>query len=102
MGKKDVPPTHWKRLKVPALETLFNKKATANSVLSASIDSMNLPDAVAQAAKEETGMVNFRGTWRNSSRKWCNENRDDLRSIIRAAAKLPANDQARINVAARD
>ena len=101
MGKKHVSPTHWERLKVPALETLFSKNATGNSDLVATIDSMNLPDAVAQAAKRETGMVNFRGTWRNSSRKWCKQNRDDLRSIIRAAIKLPANDQARINLAAR-
>ena len=73
MGKKHVSPTHWKRLKTPALENLFNKKATANSNLSATIDSMNLPSAVAQFAKRDTGMVNFRGTWRNSSRKWCQQ-----------------------------
>lgn len=101
MGKKDVSPTHWRHLKVPALESLFSRKATADSTLSATIDSMKLPHAVAQSAKEETGMVNFRGTWRNSSRKWCQQNRDDLRSILRTAAALPANDQARINLAAR-
>src|SRR5438132_7271915 len=101
MGKKHVSPTHWQRLKVPALGTLFSKNATGNSDLAATIDSMSLPDGVAQAAKRETGMVNFRGTWRNSSRKWCKQNRDDLRSIIRAAAKFPATDHARLNVAAR-
>jgi hypothetical protein len=101
MGKKSASPTHWKRLKVPALEALFGRNATSNSDLAAIIASMNLPDAVAHAAKKETGMVNFRGTWRNSSRKWCKQYRDDLRSIIRAAAEFPANDQTRINVAAR-
>jgi hypothetical protein len=100
-GKKPVSPTHWKRLKIPALENLFNKKATVNSDLSATIDSMNLPSAVAQFAKRDTGMVNFRGTWRNSSRNWCQQNRDNLRSIISAALKLPANDQARFNLADR-
>ena len=101
MGTKHVSPTHWKRLKIPALETLFNKKATADPNLSATIDSMNLPTAVAQFAKQDTGMVNFRRTWRNSSRTWCQQNRDDLRSIIRAASSLPANDHARINLASR-
>lgn len=101
MGKKQVSTGHWKRLKVPALETLFSKRAASGSDLLGMIDSMNLPAAVAQAAKKETGMVNFRGTWRNSSRNWCTQNRDDLRSVIGAAATLPANDQARINLAAQ-
>lgn len=100
MGAKDVAPTHWKRLKIPALENLFKKTATADSNLTVTIDSMNLPSPVAQRAKQDTGMVNFRPTWRNSSRKWCQQNRDDLRNIISAASKLPANDQARINLAA--
>jgi hypothetical protein len=69
MGKKNVSPTHWKHLKIPALENLFNKKATSNSSLSATIASMNLPSTVAQFAKLDTGVVNFRSTWRNSSRK---------------------------------
>jgi hypothetical protein len=101
MGTKHVSPTHWKRLKIPALETLFNKKATADPNLSATIDSMKLPTAVAQFAKQDTGMVNFRRTWRNSSRTWCQQNRDDLRIIISAASSLPANDRARINLAFR-
>jgi hypothetical protein len=101
MGAKDVSPTHWKRLKIPALENLFKKTSSADSNLSVTIDSMNLPSPVAQLAKQDTGMVNFRPTWRNSSRKWCQQNRDDLRNIISAASKLPANDQARINLAAR-
>ena len=62
---------------------------------------MNLPSAVAQSAKRDTGMVNFRGTWRNSSRKWCQHNLDDLRNIISAASQLPANDQARFDLAAQ-
>jgi hypothetical protein len=98
MGKKDVSPTHWKRLKIPALETLFNNTAIADSNLSATIDSMNLPPAVAQFAKQDTGMVNFRGTWRNSSRKWCQQNRVDLGSIIRCrvetSSKRPSENQS--------
>ncbi len=101
VGKKQVSPSHWKRIKIPALENLFNQKATLNSDLSATIDSTNLPPAVAQFAKRDTGMANFRGTWRNSSRKWCQQNRDDLRSIISAASQLPANDQARFDLAGR-
>ncbi len=101
VGKKQVSPSHWKRIKIPALENLFNEKATLNSDLSATIDSTNLPPAVAQFAKRDTGMANFRGTWRNSSRKWCQQNRDDLRSIISAASQLPANDQARFDLAGR-
>jgi hypothetical protein len=89
MGKKHVSATHWKRLKIPALETIFNKKATADPNLSATIDSMNLPSAVAQFAKQDTGMVNFRRTWRNSSRKWCQQHRDELRSILSAAEQDP-------------
>lgn len=101
VGRKQVSATHWKRLKIPALENLFHKKATANSDLSATIDSMNLPSAVAQLAKRDTGMVNFRGTWRNSSRKWCQQNRDDLRTIISAGLELPASNETRIKLADR-
>ena len=32
MGAKDVSPTHWKRLKIPALENLFKKTATATLI----------------------------------------------------------------------
>jgi hypothetical protein len=98
MGKKHVSTAHWKRYKIPALETLFSKNAAASSDLSVTIDSMNLPDAVAQAAKKETGMVNFRGTWRNSSRKWCRQNRDDLRRIDwgcgQTSSKRPSTNQS--------
>lgn len=87
MGTKDVSPTHWKRLKVPALESLFKKTATPGPNLSVTVDSMNLPSPVAQLAKQDTGMVNFRPTWRNSSRKWCQQNRDNLRSIISTASE---------------
>lgn len=92
---------HWRKLKVPALKSLFSPNAPdVVDDLSAAVDSMNLPLAVAQSAKKETGMVNFHGTWRKSSRPWCRENRDDLMKIIRAAANL-ANDQARFEVARR-
>jgi hypothetical protein len=101
MGTKGVSSNHWTRLKVPALESLFGNAASANSDLSATIDSMGLPATVATAAKEETGMINFRGTWRNASRKWCAQNLDDLRSIISDAAKLQSDDHARFDLASR-
>ncbi len=102
VSRKGVSRNHWKKLKAPALAALFNKQLPkVRDDLSATIDSMNLPQAVVQAAKKDTGMVNFRGTWRNSSRKWCGVNRDDLRTIIGTAAKLPTNDQARFDLATR-
>lgn len=100
--RKAGSPQRWKKYKIPALALLF-KKSTPNvrDGLSATIDSMKLPKVVAQSAKEKTGMVNFRGTWRNSSREWCKTNRDDLTKIIRAAAHLSTNDQSRFDLAAR-
>src|SRR5436853_223403 len=102
VSRKGVSPNHWKKLKVPALAVLFDKGIlSVRDGLSTAIDSMKLPQPVAQAARVETGMVNFRGTWRNSSQEWCRKNRDELRKIIAAAANLPANDQARFDLAAR-
>ena len=99
---KRIPTNHWKKLKVPALASLFNKNAhDLSDDLPATINAMSLPQAVAQAAKQETGILNARGTWRNSSRDWCDENRTELMNIIRFAAKLPANDQARFDLAER-
>jgi hypothetical protein len=99
---KKVSTDHWRKLKIPALASLFNESAPdLADGLSAAIDSMTLPQAVAQSAKRETGMVNARGTWRKSSRKWCGENRAGLIKIIRTAADLPANDQARFDLAER-
>ena len=97
-----VPTNHWKKLKVPALASLFSRNVPhIGDDLSASIDSLKLPKAVAQAAKLETGILNARGTWRNSSRKWCEEHHSDLMEIIRTATKFPANDQARYDLAER-
>jgi hypothetical protein len=99
---KRVPTNHWKKLKVPALASLFHKSTLSiTDDLSASIDALKLPKAVAQAAKLETGILNARGTWRNSSRKWCGEHHFDLMEIIRTAARLPTNDQARFDLAER-
>jgi hypothetical protein len=99
---KRVPTNHWKRLKVPALASLFSRNVpNIGDDLSASIDALKLPKAVAQAAKLETGILNARGTWRNSSRKWCGEHHSDLMEIVRTAAKFPANDQARFDLAER-
>jgi len=99
---KRVPTNHWKKLKVPALASLFHKTTpTITDHLSATIDALGLPKAVAQAAKLETGILNARGTWRNSSRKWCGEHHSELMEIIRIAAHFPTNDQARFDLAER-
>lgn len=99
MGARGISSDHWKRLKIPALATLFERKVSVNSTLAKTVDSMHLPTTVARAAREQTGMVNFRGTWRNASRKWCSQHRNALRRIIRAAAKFPGNDRYRYDLA---
>jgi hypothetical protein len=99
---KRVPTNHWKKLKVPSLASLFDKNApTLTDDLSTAIDALHLPKGVDQAAKHETGILNARGTWRKSSRKWCRENRTDVMEIIRTAANLPSNDQSRFDLAER-
>lgn len=99
---KVVPTNHWKKLKVPALASLFDKNIpTVTDDLSTTINALRLPKGVAQAAKHETGILNARGTWRKSSREWCRENRSAVMEIIRTAAKLPANDQSRFDLAER-
>jgi hypothetical protein len=102
INQEGVSPNHWKKLKLPALALLFNKaNPKLEEDLSETIDSMSLPQAVAQSAKQDTGIVNFRGTWRNSSREWCGDNLDALTKIISAAVNLPKNDQARFDLATR-
>jgi hypothetical protein len=101
-NRRGVTANHWKKLKVPALESLFDKKIPLiDDDLSKTIDSGKLPPDVAQAAKRKTGMVNARGTWRKSSRGWCTHNETELTRIIRDAANLPANNQSRFDLAAR-
>ena len=67
--------------------------------LPASLNAMDLPDNVREAASKTTGMVNFRNVWRNSSRKWCHANRKQIVVLIQRALQLKANDQTRFNLA---
>jgi hypothetical protein len=93
---------HWKKYKVPALASLFNEdRPNDRADLSATIDAMKLPTAVAKSAKRKTGMINFRNPWRKSSLGWCKKNQNDLRKTIRDAANLSISNGARLDLAAR-
>ena len=95
---------HWRKLKIEALRQLFpqGKKvlqlSRATSLQNA-LNQLALPKNVQQAAAKTTGIVNFRGTWRNSSRAWCKQNAPELRDIIRQAIHLPPNDADRLALA---
>lgn len=92
---------HWRTLKIPALEVLFGVSATQGGDLATTVRSMNLPDSVAAAAARHTGLVNFRGVWRNTARQWCSENRPELQRIISDAIGMGASLQERLDVAVR-
>ena len=90
----------WKDLKVPALADLWGKENWAlNADLETTIQAMSLPPLVAAAANKPTGFVNSYNKWRNSSRKWCQDNRADLLTIFRDATLLSLNDQSRFALA---
>ena len=93
-------PTHWQRLKVPALAALFNTAEEKTDNLVEALDRMNLPFTIAALAARPTGIVNFRGTWRNSSLQWCRRNGGALKEIIRQALAFSSDDNARFRVAA--
>ena len=96
-----VSPNHWQTLKVPALASLFGKRVDIRDDLATSIRVMGLPAKVESAAIPETGAVNVRLVWRNAARQWCNENRNALRGIIRAAMRRGMSQEERIALAAR-
>jgi hypothetical protein len=86
---------HWRKLKVPALLRLFPqeksvRKPSRDANLQEVLERVSLPKRVAEAAAKTTGIVNFRGTWRNSSRAWCKQNSAELRDMIRKALLLPS------------
>ena len=100
----EISPEYWKKYKIPALVCLFRTGQPSLSDphdLSARVDAMRLPDAVGEAAKEETGMVNFYTARRNSAKQWCDSNLVSLRTIVRDASRLGSNNQARFEVAVR-
>jgi hypothetical protein len=102
-GRK-VSPKYWKKYKIPALAYFFGKgqkKPPDLHDLPSSIVALGLPDAVAEAANEETGIVNFYTARRKSARRWCNAHAASLRWLVRDVSKLGSSDQARFELAAR-
>jgi hypothetical protein len=103
-GGRKVSPDYWKAYKIPTLAYFFRKgqvKRRDLFDLPSSIAALDLPDAVAEAANEETGVVNFYAARRNSALPWCNAHAASLRKLVRDASKLRSNDQARFELAAR-
>lgn len=98
-SKGHVTRDHWKKLKVPALAHLFGKKVRASEDLQNSLDHMNLPRPVAEAAAKTTGFVNAYRAYRNSLLGWCQQHEKELRAILDAARKLRSNDQDRLELA---
>jgi len=94
-------PDHWKRLKVPALAELYHRSCEVLGDLPATLKRLDLPLTVTEAAAPKTGFVNFRNVWRNSCRTWCTANKKALIGIVTEAMQLPANDQARYELAKR-
>ncbi len=93
--------SHWKKYKVPALAFLFGVEVPdVRENLSATLKQMILPENVRQAADCDTGMINYRGTWRNSSQLWCQKNVVILRTLLNRAYGLSSDDQRRFELAA--
>jgi hypothetical protein len=93
--------SHWKKYKVPALAFLFRTRAPVLRVtLSATLEQMALPENVRLAADCDTGMINYRDVWRNSSEPWCHRNVIMLRKLLNRAYGLSSNDQGRFELAA--
>src|SRR5271163_4640438 len=66
---------HWKVLKAPALAYIFRRELGKPKALNDALARMKLPSAVAETARSETGIVNFRNPYRNSIEAWSAENR---------------------------
>jgi hypothetical protein len=101
---KRVSPDYWKKYKIPALAYFFGsarERSRTLKNLSSSIVALGAPDAVADAAQAETGTVNFYSARRNSALRWCNDNADILRGVVRDVSKLGSNDQERFELAVR-
>ena len=93
--------SHWRKYKVPALAFLFGIEAPdVRENLSATLKQMTLPEDVRQAADCDTGMINYRGVWRNSSQLWCQKNVIALRTLLSRAYRLSSDDLRRFELAA--
>jgi hypothetical protein len=92
---------HWKRIKIPALENLYGKPIGVKSDLRQTLSSAtHLARHLAQIASEETGFVNFRPVWRQSSKAWCIRNAGPLRNLLQRVITLtPNDDEERIRIA---
>lgn len=85
---------HWRRIKVPALAGLYKAhdlslKANLHTTLSSA---SALPRRLVSIASKETGFVNFRPVWRQSSEPWCHQNAGKLRRLLMHVTKLKAED----------
>jgi hypothetical protein len=98
-GKDGIVDLHWQLLKAPAIAHLLKTMVTVSDDLARTVESMQLPAHVAEAAKKKTGFVNAYRAYRNSLLDWCLKNKQGLRTIITSAQKLGANDQARFDLA---
>ncbi len=92
---------HWKKLKIPALNGLFKKKAVPGTDLESTIKRMQLPRPVTEAAAKTSGFVNVYSAYRRSSRGWCSTNIKQLRAILSATIRLGSNDDARFKLASQ-
>ena len=93
---------HWRVIKVPVLADWYDRKLpSALNDLEAILKVLILPQSVFEAAKRETGFVNYRPVWRNSSLDWCKSNRNALNDVIASAQALDANDQGRFALAGK-
>jgi hypothetical protein len=92
---------HWKKLKVPALAHLFNKKGSVSDDLESTLAKMQLSPPIVQAAVKETGFVNAYSAYRNSLRGWCSANIKQLRAILADAENLKPNDKGRFDLASK-
>lgn len=90
---------HWRHLKIPSLENLFNSEGSQAEDLGEAIAEISLPSLVAAAALKRTGFVNAYRVYRNSFRDWCMVNSSALRRIISSAESLNLNDQSRFDLA---
>ena len=94
---------HWKKLKIPALATLFKLKRDrlTSGKLRQSLEKMNLPQPVMAAAGKETGFVHPYQAYWNSLRGWCVHNAKTLCSVLEEARSLGADDQDRLQLMGR-
>lgn len=94
---------NWKRIKIPALSILYGVSIEVKSDLRSTVKSAgNLPPGVAKLARQETGFVNFRSVWRQSSQAWCTQHALTLRKLLKRVVALTLNDDDERSLIAKD